>query len=241
MYTHYWTPPKRWSEMRMIWDPMRGRERGSGDMKNPLLKGGNWWSCRRIKTICGYWRKAYMFVYIFCTVLLCYAFFFLFFLRYSEHGWIYCVYFFLCVWCPAPRLLFYRKLHQAMGGFKLSFLVCFKHFSEEDRGVVADFSSSWVVHWSPFVQRSFLTFWFVSERAGKGGTQMKWLRKGKKCWAVGEFSSPSWLVGGYAAGSRVVISNSILWQSSFIIFSRESGVHKNIPPIFLEIFSFEDT
>lgn len=47
--------------------------------------------------------------------------------------------------------------------------------------------------------------------------------------------------GGYAAGSRVVISNSILWQSSFIIFSRESGVHKNIPPIFLENFFFLKT
>lgn len=47
--------------------------------------------------------------------------------------------------------------------------------------------------------------------------------------------------GGYAAGSRVVISNSILWQSSFIIFSRESGVHKNIPPIFLEKFFFLKT
>lgn len=46
---------------------------------------------------------------------------------------------------------------------------------------------------------------------------------------------------GYVAGDRVVISNSILWQSSFIIFSRHSGVHKNIPPIFLESFSFEDT
>lgn len=34
----------------------------------------------------------------------------------------------------------------------------------------------------------------------------------------------------------MVISDSILWQSSFIIFSRESGVHKNIPPIFLENF-----
>lgn len=35
---------------------------------------------------------------------------------------------------PRPAPPFNRKLHQGMGGFKLSFLVCFTQFSEEGRG-----------------------------------------------------------------------------------------------------------
>ena len=68
-----------------------------------------------------------MFVYIFCKVLKGLAvFFLLLFSSLSEDSWIYCTYFFLYVWHPALRLPFNRKLHQAMGGFKLSFIVCFK-------------------------------------------------------------------------------------------------------------------
>lgn len=126
------------------------------------------------------------------------AFFFLFlFFLYSEQGWIYLYLFLPFCLVPRPRLPFYRKLHQAMGGFKLSFLVCFEHFSEKVRG------GWWIsppefVHWSPFVHGNhtgaFLVFYFFFPRGGQRVARKR-LRKGKKCSAAGEFSSPSWRSG----------------------------------------------
>lgn len=47
-----------------------------------------------------------MFVYIFCKVLTCLAFFLLLFSSLLEDGWIYFIYFFLSIWYPAGASTF---------------------------------------------------------------------------------------------------------------------------------------
>lgn len=72
---------------------------------------------------------------MFCVYLLYGTHVFLFFfVPRSMAGYIVSISSFLFSAPPASLPFFFRKLHQGMGGFKLSFLVYFKQFSEEDRG-----------------------------------------------------------------------------------------------------------
>lgn len=50
-------------------------------------------------------KGVYVCVYLlYGTYVFGFCFLFFPFLRSSEHSWICCIYFFLCDWCPAPRL-----------------------------------------------------------------------------------------------------------------------------------------